>query len=98
MTQKADAPNPVSVTPENDLECDFDWDGEDMDLLRTGEDEDMELRAGEDEKPAPSERLVAMSNLAAHLGNANEPATLADIETLQMLARGDDIDIDALEI
>lgn len=88
MTKKTDTPNPVSVTPENDLEWDFDWDGEDMDLLRTGGDE----------KPAPSERLAAMSDLTAHLGNADEPATLADIETLQMLARGDDIDIDALEI
>lgn len=48
--------------------------------------------------PTPSQRLATMSNLVAHLAHSDEPATHEDIRALQILARGEDIDIDSLEI
>ncbi len=49
-------------------------------------------------KPTPSQRLSTMSELVLHLGQSAEDVTTADIERLQILARGQDINIEFLEI
>ena len=48
--------------------------------------------------PTPSQRLATMSELARRLGQLSAAATTVDIERLQILARGEDIDIESLEI
>lgn len=82
MTRKPSKKAPISVTPG------IDWHDEKQPAARSKKKR----------KPTPTQRLATMSDLTAYLAKADEPATLADIETLQMLARGEDLDIDSLEI
>lgn len=82
MTRKKYKKEPLSITPG------IDWQ----------EEKKPAARSNRKRKPTPTQRLATLSDLAAHLGQSDEPGTLADIETLQMLARGEDLDIDSLEI
>lgn len=82
MTRKPSKKAPIYVTPG------IDWPDEKQPTARNKKKH----------KPTPTQRLATMSDLTAYLAKADEPATLADIETLQMLARGEDLDIDSLEI
>lgn len=82
MTRKANKKTPLSAPPG------IDWHDEKQPAARSKRKR----------KPTPTQRLATMSDLTAYLAKADEPATLADIETLQMLARGQDIDIASLEI
>lgn len=82
MTRKTNMNKPSSAAPG------IDWH----------DDEKPSPRKKKKTKPTPSQRLATMSDLVAHLGQSSKPATLAEIEALQTLARGEDIDIASLEI
>ncbi|UCV22539.1 hypothetical protein [Ferribacterium limneticum] len=82
MTRKPSKKAPISVTPG------IDWHDEKQPTARNKKKN----------KPTPTQRLATMSDLTAYLAKADEPATLADIELLQTVARAQDIDIASLEI
>lgn len=82
MTRKTSKKKSLSVT------AGIDW-----------HDDEKPLHRGKKEsKPTPTCRLATMSNLVEHLGQSVTRATRTDIEVLQTLARGEDIDIKSLEI
>jgi len=62
------------------------------------DDEKPSPRKNKKSEPTPCQRLATMSELVRHLGQSSAEATTADIEMLQILARGEDIDIESLEI
>lgn len=82
MSRKSSKRETSSVTPG------IDWHDE----------EKPSPRKKKNSKPTPSQRLATMSELVRHLGQFSAEATTADIEKLQILARGEDIDIESLEI
>lgn len=82
MTRKLSKKVPMSFPPE------IDWHDE----------ERPSPRKKKKSKPTPSQRLATMSELVQHLGQPYAEATTADIEKLQILARGEDINIESMEI
>ncbi|MER2538264.1 MAG: hypothetical protein ABTQ26_03375 [Azonexus sp.] len=82
MTRKPSKKAPISFPP------DIDWH----------DNEKPSPRKKKKSKPTPSQRLATMSELVQHLGQPYAEATTADIANLQILARGEDIDIASLEI
>lgn len=62
------------------------------------DDEKPSPRKKKKPKPTPSQRLATMSELVQHLKQPFAETSTADIEKLQILARGEDINIESLEI
>lgn len=82
MSRKSSKPETSSAIRE------IDWHDE----------EQLSQRKKKKSKPTPSQRLATMSELVWHLGQSSAEATTSDIEKLQILARGQDINIKFLEI